>query len=446
MVKPEVLSTIAALSFFIVGYDFATNRYGWTLLAENTGAVDIHLTIMVVVQHCAAIVSAAAAGMGADFFGRKYPLVAAGALFLVGNVFKCGATSSYGLLVAGQLFVGLGAGVALTVAPLYIAEQAPAARRGQYTSLPEMWRNIGVLVGYLMIHNKLAPLSDHIAQRWMFAIPIVPSILLTIGMVLMPESPHWLIIARMRVDEAKQIMESGEKSEEEIDRIAFQMEYLADHIPSLRFMWKDLVRPPLRRLTISVALVHAFRYLGVESYLKLETLVTLYKVEEKLLTKANGAVLLAKAICAMVSGRLSDITGRPFLLLASTEVTVLSLLVFGFPLINFHNGSPHKVYAGSTKVLSLVAFGGIMGSFEFGLGPMTWVYTTEAFLYRARAQGVSFGVVVGQIIEVMMFVVLGYLFELLGIGGVYVLLAGVMAVGVVLCWRFVKDRVGDILV
>ncbi|CAL1391121.1 unnamed protein product [Linum trigynum] len=445
MVKPEVLSTIAALSFLILGYDFATNRYGWTLLAENTGAGPSGFTILVVVQHVAAIVSAAAAGMAADFFGRKYPLVAAGALFFVGNVFKCGATSSYGLLVAGQLFAGLGAGVALTVAPMYIAEQAPAARRGQYTSLPEMWQNIGVLVGYL-IQNKLAPLPDHIAQRWMFAIPIVPSILLTIGMVLMPESPHWLIIARMRVDEAKQIMESGEKSPEEIDRIAFQMELLADHIPSLRFMWKDFVRPPLRRLAISVALVQALRHLGVDTYLKLETLVTLYEVEEKLLAKANGTVLLVKAICALVSGRLADITGRPFLLLAGTELTVLCLLVFGFPLIHFHNGSPHKVYAGSNKTLSLAAFNGIMGTFQLGLGPMTWVYTTEAFLYRARAQGVSFGVVVGQIVEVVMFVVLGFLFGLLGIGGVFVLLAGVMAVGVVLCWRLVKDRVGDILV
>ncbi|CAL1391114.1 unnamed protein product [Linum trigynum] len=67
----------------------------------------------------------------------------------------------------------------------------------------------------------------------LFAIPIVPSILLTIGMLAMTESPHWLIIARLRVGEAKHIMESGEKSAEEIDHIVSQMEYLWDHIPSL---------------------------------------------------------------------------------------------------------------------------------------------------------------------------------------------------------------------
>ncbi|CAI0450073.1 unnamed protein product, partial [Linum tenue] len=430
--------------------------YGWPLLAENTGAVDIHLPILVVVQHVAAIVSAAAAGMGADFFGRKYPLVAAGALFCVGNVFKCGATSSYGLLLTGQLFAGLGAGVALTVAPLYIAEQAPAARRGQYTSLPElrpandlphvqMWQNIGVLAGYL-IQNKLAPLSDHIAQRWMFAIPIVPSILLTIGMLAMPESPHWLIIARMRVNEAKRIMESGEKSAEEIDRIAVQMEYLADHIPSLRFMWKDLVRHPLRRLAISVALVQALRHLGVDTYFELEYLVTLYVVEEKLLAKENGTVLLVKAICAIVSGRFADKIGSKFLLLASSGITILFLLVFGFPLSHFHDGSPREVYAGRTKVLNLVAFSGIMGSFQLGLGPMAWVYTTEAFLYRGRAQGVSFGVVVGQIVEVIMYFVFPLLFcSPLYIAGACLILAGVMVLGLVLCWRYVKDRVGEIL-
>ncbi|CAL1409610.1 unnamed protein product [Linum trigynum] len=306
-----------------------------------------------------------------------------------------------------------------------------------------MWRNVGVLVGYL-IFNKLAFITpDRIAQTWFFAVPIVPSILLTIGMLAMPESPHWLIIARLRVDEAKQNMESSEKSAAEIDRIGFQMEYLADHVPSLRFVWKDLVRPPLRHIAISIALVQALRHLGVEAYLKLESLLTLYKVEEKLLTKANGAVLLVKAICAMVSSRVADKAGSRFLLLVSTVLTVLFLLMFGLPFTDFH--SPPQVYHGSTKVLSLAAFGGIMGSFEFGLGPMALVYTSEAFLYRARAQGVSFGVVVGQIVEVCMYFVLGRLIAPLGIGGVYVLLAGLMALGLVFCWRTVKDKAEEIL-
>ncbi|CAI0412615.1 unnamed protein product [Linum tenue] len=448
MVKPALLSTIASLSFLVLGYDFATYRYGWPLIAENTGSGARHLTILVAVHHFAAILSATAAGVCADFIGRRYPLAAAGALFCVGNVFKCCATRSYGILLSGQLFAGLGAGVALTVAPLYIAEQAPYSRRGQYTSLPEMWRNVGVLVGYL-IFNKLALTTpNRIAQTWFFVIPIVPSILLTIAMVVMPESPHWLIIARMRVDEAKLIMERGEKSAAEIDRIGFQMEYLADHVPSLRFVWKDLVRPPLRHIVTSIALVQALRHLGVDAYLKLESLLTLYQVEEKLLTKANGAVLLVKAICSMISGRVADKAGSRFLLQVSTVLTVLFLVGFGLPLVGMHNngGAPRQVYGGSNKVLSLVAFGGVMGSFQLGLGPMTWVYTTEVFQYRARAQGVSFGVVVGQIVEVIMYAVFPHLFwPPLYIGGAYLILAGVMVVGFVFSWRLVKDKVGEIL-
>ncbi|CAL1409611.1 unnamed protein product [Linum trigynum] len=220
-----------------------------------------------------------------------------------------------------------------------------------------MWGNIGVLADYV-ICNKLALSPDRITHRCLFVIPIVPSILLTIGTVVMPKSPHWLIKTRLRVDEVKQIMESDEKSTAEIDSLAFQMEHLADHIPSLRFMWKDFARLLLRRIAISATLVYSLRHFGVDAYLKLESLLALYEVDEKLLTKANKTILFVKAICAMISSRVADKAGSRFLLLLSTVLlTILFMLAFGLPLVSIHNNAaPRQVYGSSAKVLSLVAF------------------------------------------------------------------------------------------
>ncbi|GLU11565.1 hypothetical protein SLE2022_283020 [Rubroshorea leprosula] len=83
----------------------------------------------------------------ADFLGRRRELISAALLYVLGTLITALAPD-LGVLLARRLLYGLGIGLAMHGAPLYIAETCPSQIHGTLISLKELSIVLGILLGY----------------------------------------------------------------------------------------------------------------------------------------------------------------------------------------------------------------------------------------------------------------------------------------------------------
>lgn len=86
------------------------------------------------------------------YWGRKWGLVLASAVFTLGGGLQLGTTGSRGLgiMYAGRVLSGLGTGIASNIIPIYLSELAPPAIRGRLVGLYELGWQMGGLVGFFI--------------------------------------------------------------------------------------------------------------------------------------------------------------------------------------------------------------------------------------------------------------------------------------------------------
>ena len=160
------------------------------------------------------VIGALVSGRLAISFGRKRTLFIAGILFLLSALgswypeflfFEKGVPTA-GLLIAFNAYRvlgGLGVGLASAICPMYIAEIAPARKRGRLVS----WNQFAIIFGQLVVYfvnflivrshaNDPAVMewTTQIGWRTMFVSEAVPAGLFALLILLVPETPRYLAI------------------------------------------------------------------------------------------------------------------------------------------------------------------------------------------------------------------------------------------------------------
>jgi MFS transporter, SP family, major inositol transporter len=203
LVKLTVISTLGGLLF---GYD--TGVISGALLSLRA---DLNLTAFseaVVVSSLlfpGAAVGALLGGRLADWLGRKGSLLVCAGLFLVGALI-CSTAPNVGVMVAGRILLGFGVGAAATTCPLYLAEMAPAHRRGRMVTINELMIVTGQFLAFAMNALLDALIKDPHVWRFMLAVAIVPAVALFVGMFFLPDSPRWYAV-RNRLDDTRRVLE-----------------------------------------------------------------------------------------------------------------------------------------------------------------------------------------------------------------------------------------------
>lgn len=124
-------------------------------------------------MHVFSLIGSLATGRTSDYIGRRYTIVLAAATFLIGALIM-GFAPSFLFLMAGRVVAGIGFGFSLLIAPVYTSELSPAMARGFRSSLPEVFINIGILLGYIsnLIQSVKSP-SEHKLETnaWTCSVP-----------------------------------------------------------------------------------------------------------------------------------------------------------------------------------------------------------------------------------------------------------------------------------
>ncbi|KAL7002722.1 Polyol transporter 5 [Sarracenia purpurea var. burkii] len=419
---------------------------------------DVQLEILMGIINLYSLLGSAAAGRTSDWVGRRYTIVLAAAIFFVGALLM-GFATNYAFLMVGRFVAGIGVGYALLIAPVYTAELSPAASRGFLTSFPEVFINTGVLLGYVS-NYAFSNLPTNLGWRFMLGIGAIPSVFLAVGVLAMPESPRWLVL-QGRLGEAKRVLDKTSDSKEEaqlrladIKEAAGIPEDCDDDVVSVpkrshgEGVWKELLlhpTPTVKHILIAGVGIHFFQQSsGIDAVVlyspKIFEKAGITSKSKKLL--ATVAVGFSKTIFILVATFLLDRVGRRPLLLSSVGGMILSLACLGMSLTIIDHMGRKVTWALCLAIASVLSF---VASFSIGLGPIAWVYSSEIFPLRLRAQGTSMGTGVNRLMSGIIAMSFISLYKAITIGGAFFLFMGVAIVSWVFFFTLLPETQGKTL-
>ncbi|PWY89154.1 general substrate transporter [Aspergillus heteromorphus CBS 117.55] len=134
---------------------------------------------------------ALAAAPVADSLGRRLAMIVNSIVFCFGVILQV-ASTSIPLFVAGRFFSGFGVGLLSATIPLYQSETAPKWIRGTIVGSYQLAITIGLLLASI-VNNATKDRNDTGCYRIPIAVQFLWAIILVAGMLVLPETPRFLI-------------------------------------------------------------------------------------------------------------------------------------------------------------------------------------------------------------------------------------------------------------
>ena len=186
-----LLALTAALGGFLFGYDTGVVSGAMLEIRRTFSLSSTWLELIVSVTIVSAAVSSFTAGFLCDVLGRRFTLLTSSIMFTVGAAIM--AVSYYPqVLLIGRVTVGVGIGLAAMAVPLYIAELAPSNSRGRLVVIGCIFLTGGQFTA-TVVCGIFSYMPYDIGWRFMLGLAGVPSLLMFVGFLFMPESPRWLV-------------------------------------------------------------------------------------------------------------------------------------------------------------------------------------------------------------------------------------------------------------
>ncbi len=371
-------SIVVALGGFLFGLDTAVISGCERTVQKIWGLTDAMTGQMVAMALYGTIFGAIFGGVPAERFGRKQTLFWVAILYFVSAVGSALSPDIYYLMLF-RFIGGLSIGASSVVAPMYITEIAPSDKRGQLTALFQFNIVFGILIAYLS--NWLIGTTGEETWRWMLGIVAFPSALYVVLMLLVPESPRWLIVKKGNIAEARKTLEIINPNTADAAIAAIQAGHdTTAGAGSLREFFSGKYRLP-----ILLAFLFAFfnQVSGINAVIYYAP-----RIFEDAGMATSSALLssvgigLVNLVFTMIGLFLIDSKGRRYLMYVGSIGYIVSLSLVSWA---FFSGAA----AGSSMVpVLLFAF---IAAHAIGQGAVIWVFISEIFPNQIRSWGNSLG-------------------------------------------------------
>jgi SP family arabinose:H+ symporter-like MFS transporter len=323
------------------------------------------------------VVGSLLGGWPADRFGRKATLLWIGVLYFVGAV-GSGLAPNVQVFIAARVIGGLGIGISTVVAPMYISEIAPPKQRGRLAGMFQFNIVFGILIAFVS-NALLAGIGEH-AWRWMLGVAAFPSVIYALFCLGLPESPRWLLSRKGNREAALDVLGKIEPdhTREEISAEADEIAAAAatEQASAGHFWTKRLQRPILLAFLIAffnqLSGINAILYFAPRIF-ELTGLAT-----KAALLQSIG-IGLTNLVFTFVGLWLIDRLGRRTLLYIGSFGYISSLGLVAWAFFTRHY---------SIVPACIFAF---IAAHAIGQGAVIWVFISEIFPNRHRAEGQTLG-------------------------------------------------------
>jgi len=446
------LSSVAAIGGFLFGFDSGVINGAVDALAHAFGAraATTGFAVASVLLGCAA--GAFVAGTIADRLGRRPTMLLNAVLFLVSAV-ATGFAASAGLFIASRLVGGLAIGAASVLAPMYISEVAPSHVRGRLASLQQMAIVLG-LFGAFLSNDILVRVAGGAsaafwlgapAWRWMFWMEAVPSIAFLFGVLLIPESPRFLVAHGRRNDARKVFARIGGDGEALVRQV--EQSLRGEHQPRL----SDLIVQGTRRLApvvwIGIGLAAFQQLVGINIIFYYgEVLWKSAGATEQWALRINILTGLVNILATIPAIALIDRAGRKPLLLAGSAGMAVTLAVMAVVFATARIGADGRPLLGhEAAATGLMAANLYIVAFAFSWGPVMWVLLGEMFPNRMRGAALAISGATNWVTNFVVTVTFLPLLSAVGLAGAYALYALAAVLSLPFVWRLVSETRGKTL-
>jgi MFS transporter, SP family, arabinose:H+ symporter len=369
-------SLTSALAGFLFGFDTVVISGAEKTIQALWGlSPALHGVVMASALY-GTVVGSLIGGWPADRFGRKATLLWIGALYFVGAVGSAFA-QNVGTFIAARLIGGLGIGISTVVAPMYISEIAPPKNRGKLAGMFQFNIVFGILVAF--VSNALLAGIGENAWRWMLGVAAFPSLLYALLCLGLPESPRWLLSRKGDREAAIQVLQRIEPDRSP-DEIAAEANTIAaassEKVSSGHFWTRQLRRPIL--LAILIAFFNQMSGINAILYFAPRIFELTGLGAEAALLQSIG-IGVTNLVFTFVGLWLIDRLGRRTLLYIGSFGYIVSLGLVAWAFFTRHY---------SIVPTCIFAF---IAAHAIGQGAVIWVFISEIFPNRHRAEGQTLG-------------------------------------------------------
>jgi SP family galactose:H+ symporter-like MFS transporter len=413
--------TCASLGGIIYGYDLGV--FSGTIYFIRK---DIHLSLEQIdmlggIVFFGGLLGTMATGYLSDRFGRRIMILIGSLLFSVGVLLVVYQASFYHMLF-GRLIAGLAVGILSVAIVSYLSEIAPSPIRGKSVTLFQLFLTAGILLAYLA-----DTLLGHTGSwKAMYALSLIPAVILFITLLFLPESPRWLA-CNGREKEALKVLKLTRPHAE----AAKEMYEILNPPQETTSRWRDLFtgRQFIPLLTLlAVAILNQLT--AINSILLYAPHIFMQAGFSSNHSAMEGAVMIGAVnfISTLIGTRLVDRLGRRLLLMLGTAGITLGYIFLA--IISPFNLAP---------VYTLCGFLWIIFTFAFGPGTVVWLILTELLPTHIRGKGVALGLFANSMASWALASVFLTLNNRLGNSLTYAVFASFMVIYFIVGWKLVPE-------
>nr|KJB20004.1 hypothetical protein B456_003G129000 [Gossypium raimondii] len=381
----------------------------------------------------------------ADSLGRRRELLIAALLYVLGGVLTAFAPGLSVLLV-GRLLYGLGIGLAMHGAPLYIAETCPSQIRGTLISLKELFIVLGILLGYFVGSFQINAVGG---WRYMYGCSAPVALLMGLGMWSLPPSPRWLILRAVQGKGSLQELKEkailalsklrgrapgDEASEKQIEDTLISVKSAYMEQESEGNILEVFQGPSLKAFIIGGGLVLFQQITGQPSvlYYAGPILQSAGFSAAADATRLSVVVGLFKLLMTWIAVAKVDDLGRRPLLIGGVGGIALSLFLL----------CAYYKFLGEFPYVAVAALLLYVGCYQISFGPISWLMVSEIFPLRTRGKGISLAVLTNFGSNAIVTFAFSPLKELLGAENLFLLFGVIALISLLFVALYVPETKG----